>query len=219
MDLVGLLSGHFPTAMFRPLLLLFIILLAGQWAGRSVHAQQLAVLPAPTAPGGGPARCLRTTFYALDSVAGTPPGCAGKSDGLVGYRRWDGERPAATGLYVRGLCVEATVAAEGTGYVLGVGNPTGRVPRLFLDCATMVPRRPVNNRQDGRKAGLWLRGYGWGGVRRAVQYEAGHPLRAVYFRPNGKLARVQEYRNGKKRRGGTYYYNKEGYLTNGMMPF
>jgi hypothetical protein len=137
----------------------------------------------------------------------------------MGYRTWDGERVVAAGLYVRGDYLETTVRAEGTGYVLGVGNPTGRVPRLDLDCATMAPGRPFNNRRQGRKVGIWLRRYAWGGIRRAAQYEAGGLVRAIYFRPNGKLVRVQEYRHGKKSRGGTYYYNQAGYVTNGMMPF
>lgn len=145
--------------------------------------------------------------------------CNGAEVRLIQYAITKGDSLVESGIVVNNDRIETSVTIEDGTYVFGFGYQRTRVPRMSFECGENQSGKTFNGKRGRQKVGIWFKQYPWGGVRKAVMYNAGLVERVVYFRPNGKLRLVSNYKNGKKRKGGDYYYNKQGLVTNGMIPF
>ncbi len=145
--------------------------------------------------------------------------CNGPKIRLVQYAVTAGDSLVESGITVNKHRIETSVSVENGSYVFGFGNQRTRVPRMSFECEENQSGKTFNGKRNGQKVGIWFKRYPWGSVRKAVMYKAGLVERIACFRPNGKLRLVSNYRNGKKSKGGDYHYDKQGLVTNGMIPF
>lgn len=156
--------------------------------------------------------------YLLQTVSNESK-CSGVEVRLIQYVITKGDSLVESGIIVHSDRIETSVSIEKEAYVFGFGYQHTRVPRMSFECAENQSGKTFNGKRNGQKVGIWFKRYPWGGVRKAVMYKSGLVERVVSFRPNGRLRVVSNYKNGRKRKGGDYYYNKQGLVTTGMMPF
>lgn len=124
-----------------------------------------------------------------------------------------------SGILLKNTFIPCDVEVLKGSYSFAFGNLVTASPILFFNCATNQPGKTFNGRQNGQKVGIWFSWYLWGGVRRATMYLDGQRSTVVYFRPNGKLARMLNFKNGKRRKSGNALYDKQGNIIGGRIRF